>query len=148
MQQSLLHRANVSSMHLNVQQVHMGEDDKRGRCCFWCRPIVLGDLLDDAGGHQHVQGHAGCICVRCVQMEWRWRWPPRTLIKFAFLRDNWGNMPQLWSAQVFAVVPVWGHCHFMVLTARFKSNGIAAMLTRSLTASLPGSRFKGGSTPG
>ena len=30
MQQSLLHRANVSSMHLNVQWVYVGEGDKRG----------------------------------------------------------------------------------------------------------------------
>ena len=62
-------------------------------------------------------------------------WLPQTLIKFVFLHDNWGKMPQLFSAvQVFAVVPVWGHCLFTVLTARFKSNGITAMLTRSSTS--------------
>ena len=72
MQQSLLHGANTSSMHLNVQWVHVGEGDKRGRHCFWCCPIVLGDFLGDAGGCQHVLGHAGHICVRCEQMGWKW----------------------------------------------------------------------------
>ena len=54
-QQSLLHGANASNMHLNAQRVDVGEGNKRGRCCFWCRPVVLADLLGDAGGRQHVQ---------------------------------------------------------------------------------------------
>ena len=72
MQQSLLHRTTVSSMHLNVQWVHVGEGDKRGWRYFWCHPIVLGDLLGDAGGHQHVQGHAGRVCAQCTQTGWKW----------------------------------------------------------------------------
>ena len=50
MQQSLLRGANASSMHLNNRRMHVGEGDKRGQCCFWCRPVVLADLLGDAGG--------------------------------------------------------------------------------------------------
>ena len=30
MQQSLLHEAYMSNTHLNMHQVHVGEDDKRG----------------------------------------------------------------------------------------------------------------------
>ena len=51
MQQSLLHGADTSSIHLNVHWVHVGEGNKRGWHCFWCHPIVLADLLGDAGGH-------------------------------------------------------------------------------------------------
>ena len=72
-QQSLLHGANASSPHLNMHRVNMGEGDKRGWCCFWRRPIILGDLLGDAGGCQHVQGHAGHVCAQCTQTGWKWQ---------------------------------------------------------------------------
>ena len=76
-------------------------------------------------------------------------WPPRTLIKFAFFLQQLGQDASI--VECCAGVcsgPSLGPLPFHGVNREIKSNGIAAMLTRLLTASLPGSRFKGGSTPG